>query len=292
MTGAEAEQVSLPTIPLPLSNEALADGEPSDSAIGSGIYDYLRQFPDCPYNREYAELLRDVWPHYIADLASHAIMLDHKVVDAPYVKRKIVNLQILLLLSPDNPGLLMQLGIACHELGLMFSELGECRNHLLQAMKYFLQVQKLQPTEPASLNGLAQIDYLLGDYPSARKRWQTLLPKLQEQQTKDALAARLALMGDENLPDHPLIDDLEAMGDAMRLIANHCEEEAREVLERLLAEGITEEFPSPEFFTLLAVSRERTGDTDGAQVAFSQALELDHDFKQAIAGLERLIGKG
>lgn len=291
-TGADAEQVELPAIPLPLLNETLAEGEPTDTAIGNSIYDYLRQFPDCPLNQDYAALLRDVWPHYIADLASHAIMLDHKVVDAPYIKRKIVNLQILLLLSPNNSGLLLQLGLASLDLGMMFSELEECRMVLLQAMDYFQRVQKIQHAEPASLNGLARIDYLLGDYPSARRRWQALLPLLQDMQTREALSARLVQMTDENLPDHPLIDDLEAIGTAMRLLVNNGEEEAREILERLYAAGLTEELPSPEFFTLLAVSRERTGDADGAQMAFSQALELDPDFKQAAEGLERLIGKG
>ena len=145
--------------------------------------------------------------------------------------------------------------------------------------------------EPASLNGLAQIDYLLGDYPSARKRWQELLPSL-DFHTKEALNARLAQMSEADLPDHPLVDDLEAIGVAMRLIANNGEEEAREILERLYTTGLTEELPSPEFFTLLAVSRERTGDADGAQAAFSQALALDPDFKQAAEGLERLVRKG
>jgi len=287
--GADAEPFSLPALSLPLYSDTLADGEPSDTAIGNSLYDYLRQFPDCPLNSDYAELLRDAWPHYLADLASQAIMLNHKVVDAPYVLRKIVSLKILLLLSPDNPGLLLQIGLAYNDLGLMFSELHCCRRHLLSAMDCFLRVQRLQPYEPSSLNGLAQIDYLLGDYPSAKTRWQALLPLLTDSVACDAVASRLEQLNGGALPDYPLLNDLEAIGEAMQLLANNAEQDARHILERLVQDQqLLAEFPSPEFFCLLAASRERTGDSDGACVAFTQALDLEPSFLPATAGLERL----
>ena len=67
-TGAESTDFQLPAIPLPIKASELENGLPSDDVIGSSLYDYLRQFPDCPYNSEYAALLRDAWPHYISDL--------------------------------------------------------------------------------------------------------------------------------------------------------------------------------------------------------------------------------
>jgi len=292
-TGADERPILLPEIPLPLPSGTFDHNDPADDLIGSSLYDYLRQFPDCPHNIEYATLLRDVWPHYLSDLASQAIMLDHKVVDAPYVQRKIISLKILLLLNPGNPGLLLQLGLACNDFALMFSELHQCRTQILQAMDYFLRVQQLVPGEAASLNGLAQIDYLLGDYPSACKRWQELLPNLQDPGAKIAVQARLAQLSGDQLPDHPLLDDLEATGVAMLLLANNGEQEARDILERLDESGLfRHEFPSPEFFCLLAASRERTGDPDAARIALLYALELDPDFALANAGLERLLTGG
>jgi len=291
--GADAEPFPLPVLPLPLYNDALIDGEPSDTAIGNSLYDYLRQFPDCPHNDVYASLLRDAWPHYLADLASQAIMLNHKVVDAPYVQRKIVSLKILLLLSPDNPGLLLQIGLAYNDLGMMFSELHCCRRHLLAAMDNYLRVQRLQPFEPSSLNGLAQIDYLLGDYPSARKRWQALLPLLSDTAARDAVAGRLDQLSGGSLPDYPLLDDLESIGEAMQLLANDGAQDARQILERLVHDQrLLAEFPSPEFYCLLAASRERTGDNDGACVAFTQALDLEPGFVPATAGMDRLQSGG
>jgi tetratricopeptide (TPR) repeat protein len=292
-TGAEALKVSLPEIPLPILNSALEKGVPSDDMIGSSLYDYLRQYPDCPHNTAYASLLRDAWPHYLADLAAQAIMLDHKVVDAPYVQRKIVGLKIFLLLSPENPGLLLQLGLSYNDLALMFSELHRCRNLLLQAMDYFLQVQKLQPQETASLNGLAQIDYFLGDYPMARHRWQGLLLHLTDPHSQQAVQTRLEQFDADKAPDHPLIDDLESVGHAMQLLANNGESEARDIMESLDASGvIIQHFPSPEFYCLLAACRERTGDFDAARVAYIQALDLEPDFEPATAGLEKLLAGG
>lgn len=291
-TGAESEQVELPQIPLPVLNSDLEGGQPSDTAIGSGVYDYLRQFPDCQHNHDYAVLLRDIWPHYLADLASQTIMLDHKVVDAPYIQRKLASLRILLLLSPDNPGLLLQLGLTCNELAMMFTELGSCRKNLLQALNYFSRVQELQPNEAASLNGLAQIDYLLGDYPSALQRWQRVFELVQDPSVSAAIAARIEHLQQTQPPERPLVSDLEDIGEAMRLLVSHGEQEANAILERLFASGLADEFPNPEFYTLLASSRERTGDSDGARAAYIQALELDPEFQRASEELERLIAKG
>ena len=86
--------------------EALEAGDPSDDAIGNGLYDYLREFPDCLRNRSYAELLRDAYPHFLADLGAQILMLDHKEVDSTYIRRKITYMKILALLDSENVGLL------------------------------------------------------------------------------------------------------------------------------------------------------------------------------------------
>jgi tetratricopeptide (TPR) repeat protein len=289
-TGAESTDFLLPTIPLPLLNSKASEQTPSADMIGSGLYDYLRQFPDCPYNSEYAALLRDAWPHYLADLAAMIVMLDHKDVDAPYIRRKISGLQILLLLNSDNAGLKQQLGIAFYELALNYIELCHCRSHLTRAIRYFAEADKSLPHDPANLNYMAQIDYLLGDYPKAMERWQLLLTQVQDEPTQSTLLARIEKVKEQELPDHPLLVDLESIGEAMHFLASGEPEEAKAILEKLEQEQVVPtEFPNPEFYSLLAISRERSGDTCGAQAAFAKALELDPAHQESLDGLDRLI---
>ena len=292
-TGAELTEFLLPVIPLPVLTAVLEDGAPSDDALGTGLYDYLRQFPGCPYNVEYAVLLRDAWPHFIADLSSMILMLDHKDVDAPYIRRKITGMQILLLLNPDNPGLLLQLGIACYDLSMNYIELCNCRSHLTKAINYFSAANKAAPNEPTNLNYMAQIDYLTGDYPKAIERMHALTELVQDEETKSSIFARIEVLNGQELPEKPLLSDLESVGEAMRLLASGAPEEANCILERLDREQIiTTEFPSPEFFSLLAISRERSGELSGAQAAFARALELDPSHQESLNGVDRLLQGG
>ncbi|MBE0501100.1 MAG: hypothetical protein IBX47_06630 [Desulfuromonadales bacterium] len=256
--------------------------------IGSGLYDYLRQFPDCSYNTEYAALLRDVWPHYLSDLAAMIIMLDHKEIDAPYLRRKISGLKILLLLNADNPGLLQQLGMACYDLALNYVELSCCRSHLTRAIGYFTESDRLLSNDTTNLNYMAQIDYLLGDYPQAIKKWQLLSTLIQDETTRLSLVARIeAIQGVESL-DHPLVVDLESIGEAMQLLASDEPALARAILETLEQQQIVPtEFPNPEFYSLLGISRERSGEHCLAQVAFVRALELDPTHQPALDGINR-----
>ncbi len=292
-TGAELAEFVLPIIPFPVITSELENGLPSDDAIGSSLYDYLRQFPDCPYNSEYAALLRDAWSHYIADLSAMILMLDHKEVDAPYIRRKIAGMKILLLLNPENPGLQLQLGIACYDLALNFVELCDCRSHLTRAMLYFAAVDKVGPNEPTNLNYMAQIDYLTGDYPKAIARLKNLVELVDDEETKSTIFARIKTLAELGTPGKPLLADLESIGEAMQLLAAAEPEAANSILEQLEREQIvTTEFPNPEFFSLLAISRERSGDTSGAQAAFAMALELDPSNQESLDGIDRLLEGG
>jgi hypothetical protein len=287
-TGADSTEFILPKIPLPILNSA-PEGEPlSTDLIGSGLYDYLRQFPDCPYNCDYAALLRDAWPHYLSDLAAMIVMLDHKEVDAPYIRRKISGLQILLLLNKNNPDLQQQLGIAFYELALNYVELCHCRSHLTKAIRYFSDSDKIQPNNSTNLNYMAQIDYLFGDYPKAIERWRLLLPQVGDD-TLLSLTARIEAVESLDLPEHPLLVDLESIGEAMQLLAAGEAVKARSILEKLEQEQVVPtEFPNPEFYSLLAISRERSGDSCGAQSAFALALEIDPAHKESLDGIARL----
>lgn len=291
-TGADQHPVVLPQLPLPLHREDLA-GEPTGDAIGRGLYDYLRQFPDCPHNSCYAELLRNAFPHYIADLGAQIVMLDHKEVDAPYIRRKLTSLKILALLEPENPGLLQQIGMVHLELGLLFSQLRDCRQHLLAAMGALQASLKSQPNNPSCLNQLGQIDFLFGDYPSAVRRWQGVIGLLAEGPTRRALNDKIVQVAGQAIADHPLVDDLEAIGEALGLYGEGDLRSALLILERLEEEGrVPNEFPSPEFYYLLGMCRGRSGDPAGSFAAFESALSLNPEFAPAIEAKSRLIDEG
>lgn len=284
--GPEQRSVSLPNIPLPLSREH-ACREPSDSNIGAGVYDYLRRFPACQHNTAYAELLRDAYPHYLADLAAHLVLLDAKEVDSSYVVRKLNGLRILLLLEPENNGLLWQLAQGYYDLAMSFAELPRVRRHLLDAMAFGLQLVRRTPDHPAALNLLAEIDLLFGDYPSAVARYRRLLPQL----TAPGVVTRITELVDAcdaaGHPDHPRIDDLEALGEALRASADEDFGYALSLLERLeMDETFLAEFSSADFFYLLGRCRLETGDRAGAFDALSRCLEISPEHGQAREALD------
>lgn len=293
LAGAERHAVPLPQVPLPLHPSALVNGEPTDDAVGSGLYDYLRHFPDCKHNRVYAELLKDAYPHYIADLAAMIVMLDHKEVDAPYVQRKVSSLKILALLDPDNVGLQLHLGLCFLDLGLTFNELNHCRSHLLSAMKHLQRVVSMQPDDASSLNALSEIDYLFGDYPAAARNWRRAAAMLGEGESALALLSKAAAVEESEPPDHPLVDELEAIGEAMELHAAGEVRQALEILERLEEQGrIVTEFPSAQFYLLLGSCRQACGETAGAFDAYERALALDPALHQAEAARESILSGG
>jgi len=281
-TGPDASPLLLPAIPLPLHRSLAKDLPPSATAIGESVYDYLRQFPDCPHNRRYAELLQDGYPHLIADLGAQAAMLQHKDVSPAYVARMINQLRILALLEPANAGLLQQVGIASFDLAMSFECLPDCRSNLLLALGFFNRALKIWPDQPANLNYLGQINYLLGDYPAAQAFWEKLLTGLESRETRTAVAARISRLAAGDVPDYPLIDDLELLGQCLVLCGAADFAAAREILEDLDRKGwIAREFEFAEFPYLLGYCRSRTGDLAGALASYRLALEIDPAFHPA-----------
>lgn len=267
----------LPMLPLPLHKGELRDGHPpADAAIGQGVYDYLRQFPDCPGNRLYAELLRDAYPHFINDLASHAVMLDAKQVEPAYVVRKLICLKILCLLDPDNAGLLAQLCRGYFEVALEFSELSRCRHHLLDAMRYGQMLLAVVPDEPQALSLLAEIDLLFGDSPSAIGKWGRLAAQVSDPQVLATIEARMTSCAQAECPETTLVDDLEAVAEAMHLRTTGDSAGAAYLLERIEEAGrLTSVFMSADFYWLLGVCRQDCGDFAGSVRALHMALALD-----------------
>ncbi|MCK4509644.1 MAG: hypothetical protein KAU27_13930 [Desulfuromonadales bacterium] len=293
--GADQQAVPLPQVPLPIKIAVMAELEsmeesPDDNAVGVGVYDYLRQFPECLNNTEYAELLRDGYAHYLADLAAHVVMLDKKEVEPAYIFRKLTYLKILYLLEPSNAGLLWQLAQGFYDLGLTFTELHQVRRNLLDAMRFAQDLLKLKTDDPAALNLLTEIDILFGDYPTAIRRLQRLLEIITDESTKKHVKARLENCIEVGFPDHPLLDDLECIGDAMLLYAAKDYPLATELLERLEENAyFLSELKSADFFCLLGMCRIKTDDRAGAFDALSKSLEMNPDHEQSREMLESIL---
>lgn len=287
--GADRHPFALPNLPLPVHRRAMAEGAPDDAAIGQGLYDYLRQFPDCLHNAAYAELLRDAYPHFLADMGAHILMLENKDVDGHYVRRKLAYLKILALLDSGNAGLLQSAGVTCYDLGMTFSEFGQSRQHLLGALGFFQRALRLQPGNGFLTNYLAQTSYLLGDFPLALSLWQSLEPQLPEGAARSAIRQKIAAIESNQVPDHPPVDDLEMIGLALACYGQQEVEAACEIMERLEEEGtVVHEFPSAKFFYFLGVCRSRTGDPGGAFAALEEALALDPEHQPSLQARDRL----
>ena len=288
--GPDQKPVPYPQIPLPVKVEDLKQGDtPNENAVGNGVYDYLRQFPDCLHNVAYAELLRDGYAHYVADLAANVVMLDKKDVEPAYVFRKLTYLKILRLLEPGNVGLLWQLCQGFYNLAMTFTELHQVRRHLLDAMRFGQMLVKVDPDNLAVLNLLAEIDVLFGDYPAAIRRLRRLLELVEDEDRSGQINARLQACVETGFPDHCLVDDLEKVADAMQLYAAGNYPLATEILERLEVDDyFTAELKSADFLCLLGMCRIKTGDQGGAFEALNSALEIDPDHEQARQALDSI----
>lgn len=286
--GADQQPFPLPQMALPIKIKDIEGEEyPSDNAVGEGVYDYLRQFPECEDNVAYAELLRDAYSHYLADLAAQAVMLDAKDVEPAYVYRKLTCLKILRLLEPENAGLLSQLAHGFYGLAMTFTELHQVRQSLLQAMRFGQDLVKITPDDASVLNLLAEIDILFGDYPTAANRFGRVIELLQDEPAREKIQSRLESCMTIGFPDHPLVDDLERIAVTMDLYAAGHYEQATEILERLEEDDyFVSELRSADFLCLLGMCRLKMDDRAGAFDALSQALKLEPEHLQARETLE------
>jgi tetratricopeptide (TPR) repeat protein len=289
--GPEETRVILPEIPLPIGRADLIEGQrPTDKQIGVGIYNYLRRFPDCPFNAAYAKLLKDAYAYYISDLGAQIIMLESKDVDPPYVRRKISYLKILALLEPANPGLLLRIGAAYFELALIYSELIHVRRELMNAVTWLQKSLLLVPKDRTVLNYLGQTCYLLGDYSAVTRYWRGVIDQLPEGAARRTLQQRLQRIADEDLPVRPLVDDFETVGVAMEHYHLQEFDEARLIMDRLEEEGsIPREMPSPDFYYFVGLCREKAADSAGAFQAYEEALAIDAGHAAAAQGRERIL---
>ena len=92
-------------------------------------------------------MLRDAYPHLLAELATQLVMLDKKDVDAPYLDRKITCLKIFALLEPENYHFPYEIGATFVQKGLTLAALGHTTLHFFAAEKFLRQALNLAPDE-------------------------------------------------------------------------------------------------------------------------------------------------
>jgi tetratricopeptide (TPR) repeat protein len=234
-------------------------------------------------------LLQEAFPYYLTDIGAQIIMLEAKDVDAPYIRRKICYLKILVLLNPENPQLLQKVGIAFFELGMVYVELINIRREFSHALNFLQRALKLVPRDTTTLNVLGQICYLMGDYAAVQRYWQGVIDLIPDCEARQVLLKRVTRVANGETPRRPLIDDLEAIGVATEHFAAQEYRLAAEIMNRLEEEGgIPAEVPSPEFFYFLALCREKCAEDAAAFEAYQKALAIDPAHQASSEAIDRI----
>ena len=270
--------------------QALQGDLPSYDALGRGIYQALRTDPGCLHCERYAELLKLGYPHYVSELASHAIMLGEKDVEVPYLDRRVKLLRIFALMEPEDPHFPLEIGATLLEKGCRFSALHLSTQTLYQAEAYLDHALQLSSDQPRALSTLAEVCFLLGKYDKAASLWRRLLPQVAAPAAAE-LNARLGKIEKGELPRVPAVDYLEAIAGALSLRDEGDYHEAAAILADVMADGhFADEFPLPEVPYLLALCCLDMGGAGDARSYLRQALRINPDFAEAKSALEKLEG--
>lgn len=289
------DRVKIPygDLPIPLLEldfNALGGAQPSYDAIGRGIYQALRLNPDCSFAERYAYLLKVAYPHFLAELASHIVMLDKKDMDIAYLDRKITCLKIFALVEQENPQLPLEIGLALIEKGTDLSTLDSTTPSLYQAEEFLQHAIELSPSSVPARHHLGEVSYLLGKYDAATCLWRGILTALPVAEA-GKLEERLERIVEGKVPRVPVVDYLEAVGAAFRCYEQNDWEEAAALLHDILEDGVFRtEFPLPELWHVLGLCCVRLMMPHYAEEYFRQALELDpgrEDIRQALENLNK-----
>jgi tetratricopeptide (TPR) repeat protein len=277
--------------PLPLLDadfEALRGELPGYDAVGRGIYQALRTDPDCADNVRYASLLKEGYPHYVSELASHILMLGEKDVEVPYLDRRVKLLKIFALMEPGDAHFPLEIGATLLDKGCRFSALHLSTVTLFKAESYLERALELAPGEPKAASTLAEVSFLLGKYDKAAALWQALLPRVSEPVAAE-LSGRLARIEKGELPRVPAVDYLVAIAGALALKEEGGYPEAVAILTDVMADAFFAcEFPMPEIPYLLALCSLELGRAGEARGFLQQALRMNPDFAEAKQELEKL----
>lgn len=280
--------IPLGEFPLPLLHDDFTTDMPSYDAVGRGLYHLLRADPDAPYADRYAALLKDAYPHLLAELATHLVMLDKKDVDLPYLDRKINYLKIFSLLEPDSHRFPLEIGATLVDKALTLAALGNTTVYLFAAEKYLRQAYLLKPDDIQTRHLAGEVCFYLGKYPDAVQFWSDIVASLPV----DAAAkvnARCAQIAGGSTPAVPAVDYLQAVGVALEAYeAADYEEAAAIILDVLDAVSAVEEFPLAEINYLLGLCYVRLDIPRYAEQYLRQALLLHPGYEEALQELARL----
>ncbi len=284
-------QIPYGDISIPLLEEdysSLAGEEPSYDAIGRGIYHLLRHNPDLPMADRYAALLKEGYPHLLAELATNLMMLDKKDVDLPYLDRKINYLKIFSLLEPESHRFPLEIGATYLAKGLTLAAMGNVTILLYQSEKYLRTAFAMNPEDVQIRHQLGEICYLLGRYEEAADLWESVLQQLPEE-ISSRLNSRIKQIRTSELPPVPPVDFLQAVGVALEAYeAEDWEEAAAIIIDVIGALQQFDEFPLAEINYLLGLCYVRLGIPRYAEQYLRAALQLRPDFTEAAEELRNL----
>jgi len=293
MLSARDGKVQIPygDMQIPLLEEdfaALGGLEPSYDAIGRGIYQLLRQNPDLPQSGRCASLLKEGYPHLLAELATHLVMLDKKDVDLPYLDRKINYLKIFALLEPDNHRFPLEIGATFLEKGLTLAAMGNTTVLLYRAEKYLRDAFAMRPDDVQTRHQLGEVSYILGRYNEAASLWEIILEQIPADLSA-RLSRRIAQIRAADLPLVPPVDYLQAIGMAIDACEmDDWEEAAAIILDVIDALARFEEFPLAEINYLLGLCYVKLDIPGYAEQYLRQALELRPGYADAENELRQL----
>ena len=261
--------------PIPLLDEdfpAVAGGvAPDYDMVGRGIYQTLRQNPECTFAADYAAVLKEAYPHIISELGGQIIMLDAKEVDTPYLDRKINFLRIMALLDPHNAGVHLEIARTFSDKGSRLSSLHQAVGSWYGAEKHLAKALELAPSDHHAAYEYGEALYVLGRYERAAAAWQDITAGLGIADQRK-IEARIAAILAGKLPLVPPVDYLTAISVAVE--AHHAgrNDDAAAIIEDVLADPVfAEQFPMNEIYYLLGTCYQEMGMAHEAAEAFKRS---------------------
>jgi tetratricopeptide (TPR) repeat protein len=264
---------SKPPIPLLTDDYPAAElnGAPDYDMVGRGIYQALRQNPDCTFAADYATVLKEAYPHIISELGGQIIMLDAKEVDTPYLDRKINFLKIMALFDPENAGVHLEIARTLSDKGSRLSTLHQATSSWYGAEKALTKALELDPANLHAAYEYGEALYVLGRYEQAAAVWQDISAGLGISEQRK-IEARIAAILAGKLPLVPPVDYLTAISVAVE--AHHAggNDDAAAIIEDVLADPVfAQQFPMNEIYYLLGTCYQEMGMAHEAAEAFKRS---------------------
>lgn len=280
--------IPLGEFPLPLLHADYTAAMPSYDAIGRGLYHLLRADPDAPFADRYAALLKEAYPHLLAELATHLVMLDKKDVDLPYLDRKINYLKIFSLLEPANHRFPLEIGATLVDKALTLAALGNTTLHLFAAEKYVRQAYQLHPEDIQTRHLAGEVCFYLGKYHDALQFWSGIAASLPADAAA-RITARCERIAGGRLPIVPAVDYLQAVGVALEAYESADYEEAAAILLDVIdAVSDIDGLPLAEINYLLGLCYVRLDMPKYAEQYLREAVLLQPGYEEASQELARL----